>query len=94
MPVHSVHLPVLQFQASYGGYLIGDFKLGDFRGADALAMYWYDRNLRIFRNIQRVTISPNDRILVLFGAGHIEILDQLLRSSSEYNYIRFNDLKK
>ena len=76
----------------YGAYLLGDFKLGDYRGADALATYWYDRNLRIFRNIQRITTSPEDRILVLFGSGHIAVLDQLLKASAEYDYIRFGDL--
>jgi Family of unknown function (DUF5694) len=78
----------------YGAYLLGDFKNGKYNGADALATYWYDRNLRIFRNIQRITTSPKDRILVLFGSGHIAILDQLLKCSPEYDYIKFNDLKK
>lgn len=99
----SVTLPLLEYfkylnsskrlERDYGGYLVGDFKNGKYDGADALATYWYDRNLRIFRNIQRITTSPTDRILVLFGAGHIAVLDQLLKSSPEYNYIKFNDLK-
>jgi len=76
----------------YGYYLLGEFKNGKYNGADALATYWYDRNLRIFRNIQRITTSPNDRILVLFGAGHISVLDQLLKCTPEYNYIKFDDL--
>ncbi|HEV8080033.1 MAG TPA: DUF5694 domain-containing protein [Chitinophagaceae bacterium] len=80
------------FQREYGAYLTGDFKLGKFNGADALATYWYDRNLRIFRNIQRITTSSADRILVLFGSGHISILDQLLSFTPEYDYIKFNDL--
>lgn len=83
-----------RFLRDYGSYLLGDFKNGKYNGADALATYWYDRNLRIFRNIQRITTSPNDRILVLFGVGHISIFDQLLKCSTEYNYIEFNDLKK
>ncbi len=83
-----------RLERDYGAYLLGDFKNGKYAGADALAMYWYDRNLRIFRNIQKITTSQKDRILVLFGAGHIAILDQLLRCSPEYNYIRFNELKK
>lgn len=83
-----------RLERDYGAYLLGDFKNGKYAGADALATYWYDRNLRIFRNIQRMTTSPKDRILVLFGAGHIAVLDQLFKCSPEYNYIRFNDLKK
>ena len=82
------------FLRDYSFYLTGDFKNGKYNGADALATYWYDRNLRIFRNIQSITTSPNDRILVLFGSGHISILDQLLKCSTEYNYIKFNELKK
>jgi hypothetical protein len=83
-----------RFLRDYGSYLLGDFKNGKYNGADALATYWYDRNLRIFRNIQSITTSPNDRILVLFGAGHISIFDQLLKCTPEYNYIKFDDLKK
>lgn len=83
-----------RFLRDYGYYLLGDFKNGKYNGADALATYWYDRNLRIFRNIQQVTTSPNDRILVLFGAGHISVLDQLLKCTPEYDYIKFDDLKK
>jgi hypothetical protein len=82
-----------RFLRDYGYYLLGEFKNGKYNGADALATYWYDRNLRIFRNIQRSTTSSNDRILVLFGAGHISILDQLLKCTPEYNYIKFDDLK-
>lgn len=78
----------------FGAYLIGDFKLGNTRGADALAMHWYSRNLRIFRHIQQITTSPDDRILVLYGSGHIQLLNQLFECSPEYNYIRFNELKK
>lgn len=77
----------------YGGYLLGDFKNGAYNGADALSIYWYNRNLRIFRNIQRITTSPEDRVLVLFGASHVAILDQLFKCSTEFNYIKFNDLK-
>ena len=80
-------------QRYYGAYLLGDFKLGDYRGADAMATKWYDRNLRIFRNIQKLTTSPKDRILIIFGMAHVAILDNLFISSPEYEYIKFNDLK-
>lgn len=76
----------------YGAYLIGDFKLGEFRGADMLSSYWYNRNLRIFRNIQQITESKNDRILVIFGNGHASILRQVLESSPEYEFVEFGSL--
>ncbi|CAM3795913.1 DUF5694 domain-containing protein [Mucilaginibacter galii] len=80
-------------QAGHGAYLIGDFKLNHKRGADALAMNWYSRNLRIFRNLQGITESSKDRILVIFGNGHGSILRQLLESSPEYEFVEFDKLK-
>lgn len=77
----------------HGAYLIGDFKLDEFRGADALALYWYSRNLRIFRRIQEIDAGPEDRILVLFGAGHIAILKEQFEASPEYEVVLFSDLK-
>lgn len=76
----------------HGSYLVGDFELGDKRGADALTLYWYSRNLRIFRNIQQVTEGPEDRILVLFGMGHSSILLQQFESSPEYELVPFTSL--
>jgi len=75
----------------HGAYLVGDFKLGDHRGADAVAINWYSRNLRIFRNIQRIVESPDDRILVVYGAGHLGILTQQFESSPEFELIPFDD---
>lgn len=76
----------------YGAYLTGHYKLGGYRGADIHAMHWYDRNLRIFRNIQDITTSPDDHILVLFGAGHMGILKHLFNCSPEYKLVRLADL--
>lgn len=76
----------------YGAYLSGTFKIGGHRGADINAINWYDRNLRIFRNIQDITTSPDDRILVLFGAGHMGILKQLFDCSPEYKRVRLAEL--
>ena len=77
----------------YGAYLVGDFKLDNQRGADILSIWWYNRNLRIFRNLQDMNTSKNDRILVIFGNGHASILRQLLESSPEFEYIEFDQLK-
>jgi hypothetical protein len=77
----------------FGAYLNGDFKLGDFRGADALSMFWYNRNLRIFRRIQQITTSPDDRILVLYGSGHMQILKHLFECSPQYKLVKFGELE-
>ena len=79
------------YDRGYGAYLTGDFKNGKYEGSDALAMHWYSRNLRIFRNIQDV-IEPEDRVLVIYGAGHMTILKNLFACTPEYELVRFGDL--
>ncbi|GAA0276801.1 hypothetical protein GCM10009127_16950 [Alteraurantiacibacter aestuarii] len=41
---------------------------------------WYARNLRIFNNL-RETLGPGERVFVLYGAGHVYLLEQFLRES-------------
>lgn len=52
---------------------------GDYAGPDLLAE-WYRRNLRIFNNVTKLVTSPEDRILVIFGAGHLGWLRQAFGS--------------
>ncbi|GAA4165166.1 hypothetical protein GCM10022217_36910 [Chryseobacterium ginsenosidimutans] len=80
-------------QYEYGAYLSGDFKLREHDGADMLALYWYDRNLRMFRNIQNIPHTSEDRILVIAGNGHASVLRQLFTSSPEFAYTEFSSLK-
>lgn len=47
----------------------------DYAGPDLVAM-WYQRNIRIYHNILGIIDSPNDRVLVIFGAGHLGWLRQ------------------
>lgn len=54
-------------------------------GIDWLANYWYRRNMIIFTNITRLGTSPQERILVLYGAGHKYLLDQFARESGLYH---------
>jgi len=79
--------------AMYGTYLQGDFKLDNYRGADNLSINWYNRNLRIFRNIQEITESSEDRIFVLYGNAHAAIFRQLLTYSPDYEFIEFTSLE-
>lgn len=79
----------------FGAYIAGgQFVSDDDEGPDALSMFWVNRNLRIFRNIQRIETNENDRILVLFGAGHIAILKWLFECSPEYQLVKFGDLPR
>lgn len=76
----------------HGHYLVGSFKTGEFEGADLTALNWYNRNLRIFRLVQRIGATKDDRIMVLFGAGHMAILAQQFEASPEYQLIPFSAL--
>lgn len=72
-----------------GNYLIGHFKYEshpyDYTGVDFETGRWFNRNLRIFRNIQRIKIKSSDRILVIYGSGHLNILNYLFECSPEYH---------
>jgi hypothetical protein len=48
---------------------------GDYAGPDLLAS-WYQRNIRIYCNIAKVVESPDERVLVIYGAGHLGWLRQ------------------
>jgi hypothetical protein len=53
----------------------------DFAGPDLLAA-WYKRNIRIYSNVVKLIESPNDRILVIYGAGHLGWLRQDIANDS------------
>ena len=83
-----------RIRQSHGSYLIGAFKVGvgdDYPGVDAKTA-WYNRNLRIFANIQRITSGPEERIVVLIGAGHLPILRHAIESSPEYRLVEVADV--
>jgi hypothetical protein len=48
---------------------------GDYAGPDLLAA-WYQRNIRIYHNVVALIDSPSDRVLVIYGAGHLGWLQQ------------------
>ncbi len=73
----------------HGRYLIETFKSGigdEYPGVDSKTA-WYNRNLRIFANIQRITEKPGERILVIIGAGHLPILRHAATASPEYGLV-------
>jgi hypothetical protein len=52
---------------------------GDWAGAD-LVSDWFRRNLRIYSNLTRLADSPSERILVIFGTGHLGWLRHAISS--------------
>jgi len=65
---------VAQDVGSY--YLLARYgELGDYAGPDLLAE-WYRRNIRIYNNVMKLIATPEDRVLVIFGTGHLGWLRQ------------------
>lgn len=85
-------------QKDLGSYLIGIFKYetetDPFFGTDYVTGWWFNRNLRIFRNIQKIDRKPTDKILVIYGAGHMGLLNIFFKSSPEFRLVRTNDYLK
>jgi hypothetical protein len=78
----------------HGSYLTGFFTVGgdsSYVGPDFIAG-WFDRNLRIFRNLQRITDRADERILVVYGAGHLATLRHFVESSPEYRLVEAAEL--
>ncbi len=76
-------------QLNHGTYVSGYFNTLSNYGPDFLATWWVNRNLRIFNKILLTKPTPNDRILILFGAGHVPLLKQCFESSPEFEYVDF-----
>ena len=57
--------------------------LGKYEGSQ-LVLQWYERNLKIFSNLQNVC-EKGDKVLVLIGSSHLKILKELIAASSEMN---------
>ncbi len=72
-------------------YLLHPFKYeeapGDFTGVDFESGRWYNRNLRIFRNIQRIPHNSDDRILLIIGREHLNLLNLFFETSREFELV-------
>ncbi len=80
---------------SYGQYMVsGWLKTTNNNGPDALALQWYNRNLRIFNNIMKTNPTAADRVLVIFGRGHIPLLQHSIEASPEFELVPFDQFVK
>lgn len=78
----------------HGRYLVESFKAGvgeEYPGVDS-KIAWYNRNLRIFANLQRITEREDERILLIIGAGHVPILRHTVQASPEYTLVEVADV--
>lgn len=63
---------------------------GEYPGPDLMAA-WYRRNARIFGNLRNVIDSPDDRVLVIYGAGHAYWLQRNVLDSDDLVLDRLSD---
>ena len=56
---------------------------GNFEGADEAAKY-YQRNLRMYSNLNRIDLTPDDRVFILMGASHTAFFRDFISRSTKY----------
>ncbi len=67
-------------QMIYLNTLVQIGKDTNYVGTDVLAD-WYERNLKMFSNLTRISNKEHDRILFIVGSGHVYLLEQFARES-------------
>jgi hypothetical protein len=63
----------------------------EYAGPDLVAA-WFQRNIRIYRNIIALIDSPNDRILAIYGSGHLGWLQQSVANDGTARLRKLADL--
>ena len=66
---------------------------GEYPGPDLLAA-WYQRNIRIYSNLRGIIDSPEDRVLVIYGSGHLFWLERDVLDSPDLELVRLSDYAK
>ena len=62
---------------------VGNYE--NYLGVRMLAQ-WYERNLKIFSNIQRLA-EQHKRIFVVYGAGHLQIMKDLICADNRFHLV-------
>ena len=66
---------------------------GNFEGADEAAKF-YQRNLRIYSNLNQIPLKKNDRVFILMGATHTAFLNEFIKRSPKYESVNPLDYLK
>ncbi len=59
---------------------------GNFEGADEATKY-YQRNLRMYSEMNRLKIKPTDRVFILMGASHTAFFRDFISRSPKYKMV-------
>jgi uncharacterized protein DUF5694 len=66
---------------------------GDWAGPD-LVSDWFRRNMRIYSNVARLVDSPGERVLVIYGAGHLGWLRHQFASNPGLRLRKLSDFAR
>lgn len=83
-----------QLALSHGQYLVGNFEVGsstEYPGVDSKTA-WFNRNLKIFANLQRIADMEGDRLLLVIGSGHVPILRHAALASPQFELVELAEL--
>jgi hypothetical protein len=58
----------------------------NYAGAD-LVSTWHQRNLRIMSNLHQIGCTPEDRVLVVYGQGHIPLFERIAEDSPYFEVV-------
>ncbi len=78
------------------GFYYREGELGqpyDWAGADLVAD-WFRRNMRIYSNVMQLAGSPNERVLVIFGSGHLGWLQHDFASNPNVRLRKLGEFAK
>jgi hypothetical protein len=64
-----------------------------FEGADEAAKY-YQRNLRMYSNLNRLNLTTNDRVFIIMGASHTAFFRDFISRSPKYKMVNTFDYLK
>lgn len=59
---------------------------GNFEGADEATKY-YQRNLRMYSNLNRIELGKDDRVFILLGASHTAFFRDFINRSPKYELV-------
>ena len=58
----------------------------NYAGADLVAA-WNQRNLRIMSNLHQIGCTPEDRVLVVYGQGHVPLFERIAKDSPHFEVV-------
>ncbi|MEN7551493.1 DUF5694 domain-containing protein [Rapidithrix thailandica] len=64
-----------------------------FEGADEAAKF-YQRNMRIYSNLNRIPMTKEDRVFILMGAAHAAFLREFIQRSPKFEMVNTLDYLK